>query len=57
MIGVPNRPARLWTRRLTLVLVVLVGGWAVVVWEALIIGLIAALCFMHVWDEAQSEGW
>ncbi len=57
VIGVPNRPARLWTRRLTLVLVILLGGWAVVVLKMMIIGLIAAMSFMAIWDEANREGW
>jgi len=55
--GVPNRPARRWTRRLAVAIAIVLGGYAVIVMREFILGLIAVMVIMAAYDEARSEGW
>jgi membrane-associated protease RseP (regulator of RpoE activity) len=57
VIGVKPRPARRFTRLLSVVLAVGLGGYAVLVWQSLFIGLIAVFVIMAALDEARTEGW
>jgi membrane-associated protease RseP (regulator of RpoE activity) len=57
VLGVKARPARRFTRILSVALAVGLGGYAVLVLESLFIGLIAVFVIMAALDEARTEGW